>query len=90
MSSKPRTIWANYAAFFHDISEIEIDPCKAKDGTDMIDIRFKNSSHQGGVITLFLDEGCRLQWPLKAQKKKKGDWFPTKIRFVMKKKTKKD
>jgi hypothetical protein len=87
---EPRTIWASYAAFFHGISEIEINPDKLKDGTAMVDISFKNSSGQGGKITLFLDEGCRLQWLLKAQKKKKGIWFPTKIRFLMKKKGKKD
>ena len=87
--NKARTIWASYAAFFHDISEIEIDPRIKKDGKGLVEIIFKNSSGQGGSKTLFLDEGARLQWPLKARKKEKGRWIPGKLRYLMKKKEEK-
>ena len=58
-----------------------------------VEISFKNSAGQGGQVTIFLDEDCRLLWPMKAMKKKriKGvlTLVPEKIRYLWKKKEKK-
>ena len=89
---KPRTIWASCGVYFHGITELEINHSQQMGHGDpwKVDITFKNSAGQGGQVTIFLDEGCRLQWPLKAMKKKKMKGIltlvPGKIRYLWKKK----
>jgi len=92
---KPRTIWSNCHVFFHGITELEIDHLQQIGNGDpwKVDISFKNSRGEGGCVTIFLDEGCRLQWPMKAMKEEKirGKLLlvPGKIRYLWKKKEKK-
>jgi len=92
--TKPRTIWANCALFIHGATEVEIDHSQQMGNGDpwKVEIDFKNSKGEGGNVTIFLDEGCRLQWPMHAVKKKKIKGIftlvPGKIRYLWKKKDK--
>lgn len=92
---KPRTIWASASVCFHDATEIEIDHEQQMGNGDpwKVTITFKNSAGDGGRIAIFLDEGCRLKWPMHAIKKKKIKGIltviPGKIRYLWKKKEEK-
>lgn len=92
---KPRTIWASASVHFHGATELEIDHEQQMGEGDpwKVSIRFKNSAGEGGQVVIFLDEGCRLQWPLKAMKRKKIKglltFVPGKIRYLWKKKEEK-
>ena len=92
---KPRTIWANCSVCFHNATELEIDHEQQIGNGDpwKVNISFKNAAGEGGQVTIFLDEGCRLLWPMRAIKKKKIKGIftivPGKIRYLWKKKEEK-
>ena len=92
---KARTIWANACVYFHGATELEIDHTQQIGNGDpwKVNITFKNSAGEGGVVTIFLDEGCRLRWPMHAMTKKKVKGalklVPGKIRYLWKKKEEK-